>query len=969
MPLKRPAAIDFWEEPAYYNGPRESDEVQEVQAEEAQPVRRPEVAPRSRAQENQAVESSSGLNPTCVTPFVAGLSEPYYRNLVVVGPPTRGIDTITQRMLVRMPLYIEYMSRLLEIVHAPPSRIEYNSRDKLGSRSRSVLFETYRAVVINTLRYEIGDIVIIPIGQDGRHAAPEFPTNSNAKSPVFAGDLFWFAKILAIKRDTEVAHVQWFEHGCKTILEELAHPQELYLTSLCDDIPLAAVLARCQCCKLTPGERPVTLVHEEFFYSVSYDRGSAVFRDISELETSPTWDSSRAGACDLCRADQAEFERASTNCTRIIDDGDFIGFELQGLNYHCWDVALIQTENGQCEIGQITSIAEIISTHDEGSFSLTIKLFGRVNDLIRQSNDMNARINEDRHLFLTEEELQFSSADVLGKCYVLQKDSVRNLRVWLTASPLHFYVTQCAPSVNRASTETLLPLHTSNFFLCGACMGPEVRETEALLEWKARRTPLRIFDPFAGVGAFPLGLSQAGKMKLTHAIEIDPSAAKTLKKNSYETIVYNQCANKMLEYSILRANGSHMTLESLVDEGKLPPPPRREDIDCIVSGFPCQPHSSLNMFQKADDLQNELVLNTIAWVDHLRPKYCLFENVEGFADHRIMATQRNRYAVEGGIEKGGIKYLVRALTALGYQVRFGLLQAAHYGAPQSRVRFFLWGAQAGRGCTLPEFPACTHHFPRARSLGITFPNGEVVAPIDSNSIAAPLPFVSVRDAISDLKRWDWANPHKIYKETRDQREQSEIRDVLQVTSHYGDDRCGLVGEIPYEHAPRSGFQARCRRRPATDIQHVTPCLKDELIESVANIPLEEGANYKSLNNKPKLWAWQVMNASSANARSGYRAAMYSRLEADGYFNTTVTNVGVTAKQSKVLNPWCKRMVTVRELARSQGFPDDFQFYALDDRVRTMHKQIGNAVPWPLGEALGRELEKAVYKGDRRKEME
>ena len=27
----------------------------------------------------------------------------------------------------------------------------------------------------------------------------------------------------------------------------------------------------------------------------------------------------------------------------------------------------------------------------------------------------------------------------------------------------------------------------------------------------------------------------------------------------------------------------------------------------------------------------------------------------------------------------------------------------------------------------------------------------------------------------------------------------------------------------------------------------------------------------------------------------------------------------------------------------------------------MHKLIGNAVPWPLGEALGRELEKAWYK--------
>jgi len=30
-----------------------------------------------------------------------------------------------------------------------------------------------------------------------------------------------------------------------------------------------------------------------------------------------------------------------------------------------------------------------------------------------------------------------------------------------------------------------------------------------------------------------------------------------------------------------------------------------------------------------------------------------------------------------------------------YQVRFCLLQAAHYGTPQTRVRFYLFGAQRG----------------------------------------------------------------------------------------------------------------------------------------------------------------------------------------------------------------------------------------------------------------------------------
>ncbi len=56
--------------------------------------------------------------------------------------------------------------------------------------------------------------------------------------------------------------------------------------------------------------------------------------------------------------------------------------------------------------------------------------------------------------------------------------------------------------------------------------------------------------------------------------------------------------------------------------------------------------------------------------------------------------------------------------------------------------------------------------------------------------------------------------------------------------------------------------------------------------------------------------------------------MFGRIDASGVFQTTVTNVGPTAKQSYVLHPWCHRMITVRELARSQGLPDWFEFVSL-----------------------------------------
>ena len=60
----------------------------------------------------------------------------------------------------------------------------------------------------------------------------------------------------------------------------------------------------------------------------------------------------------------------------------------------------------------------------------------------------------------------------------------------------------------------------------------------------------------------------------------------------------------------------------------------------------------------------------------------------------------------------------------------------------------------------------------------------------------------------------------------------------------GDPHCGLEGEIEYEHPPRSAFQARSRRRPAKDIQHITPIFNEDVIERVVNIDLEAGADYR-----------------------------------------------------------------------------------------------------------------------------
>jgi DNA (cytosine-5)-methyltransferase 1 len=59
---------------------------------------------------------------------------------------------------------------------------------------------------------------------------------------------------------------------------------------------------------------------------------------------------------------------------------------------------------------------------------------------------------------------------------------------------------------------------------------------------------------------------------------------------------------------------------------------------------------------------------------------------------------------------------------------------------------------------------------------------------------------------------------------------------------------------------------------------------------------------------------------------------------------------------QVFHPSQDRIVSVRECARAQGFPDRFRF---EGQLGDQHRQVGNAVPPPLAAALGRALLQAA----------
>jgi DNA (cytosine-5)-methyltransferase 1 len=88
--------------------------------------------------------------------------------------------------------------------------------------------------------------------------------------------------------------------------------------------------------------------------------------------------------------------------------------------------------------------------------------------------------------------------------------------------------------------------------------------------------------------------------------------------------------------------------------------------------------------------------------------------------------------------------------------------------------------------------------------------------------------------------------------------------------------------------------------------------------------------------------------------------VYGRLDWFGYART-ITGGFDSASRGEYAHPFEHRSITAREAARLQGFPDWFEFVGNKAAVR---RQIGNAVPPPMGYAIGLALKDAVW-ADRR----
>jgi len=102
--------------------------------------------------------------------------------------------------------------------------------------------------------------------------------------------------------------------------------------------------------------------------------------------------------------------------------------------------------------------------------------------------------------------------------------------------------------------------------------------------------------------------------------------------------------------------------------------PFRDKIDLITGGYPCQGFSFAGQRKGKDDPRH-LWPHIARIISAIRPRACLFENVEG---HITL----------------GFREVTRDLGRLGYDVTAGLYSAAECGFDHERCRIFILGTHA-----------------------------------------------------------------------------------------------------------------------------------------------------------------------------------------------------------------------------------------------------------------------------------
>lgn len=168
----------------------------------------------------------------------------------------------------------------------------------------------------------------------------------------------------------------------------------------------------------------------------------------------------------------------------------------------------------------------------------------------------------------------------------------------------------------------------------------------------------KYIDLFAGAGGMSLGFDKAGFDNIL-AVEYDKCFAETYRFNF---------PDHNLKVEDIK-NISNDEIKEIVGNNK---------IDVIIGGPPCQGFSIAGKIGRnfIDDDRNQLFREFVRFVEVIKPKVFVMENVAALKTHNKGKT---------------IEEIIKEFEKVGYVVKNDVLNAVDYGVPQQRRRIFIIG--------------------------------------------------------------------------------------------------------------------------------------------------------------------------------------------------------------------------------------------------------------------------------------
>lgn len=456
-------------------------------------------------------------------------------------------------------------------------------------------------------------------------------------------------------------------------------------------------------------------------------------------------------------------------------------------------------------------------------------------------------------------------------------------------------------------------------------------------------SPVRVLDLFAGCGGMSLGFRRAGA-EIVAGLEIDPARARTHARN-FHGHLGAETEKRHARPCDITAVEPRECLDALSGSDV--------DVDVIVGGPPCQAYARVGraklreIAQHPDaylhDPRGQLYAAYIKYVERLQPVAIVMENVPDILSY-------------GG--ENVAELAAEGFEKLGYRCSYTLLNAANYGVPQTRERWYLIGVHRSVGAA-PAFPAPTHYIdlpsgyrgtrskaarwtknPAPHSVPLQFASDELPYAVSCEQALSDLPVITEEEKLG-LKRGARdmiaVRPYRTGRPTEYQRlmrtwERSKLQS--EVTAH-------VIRALPRDYEifrkMKEGDDYPAAHAIALDLFR-----REVEFKRIMGLAIpDHGARWNELRRLrvPPYDPSKFPNKWRKLERDFPSRTLMAHLSHDTY-----SHIHYDSEQA--------RTISVREAARLQSFPDSFEF---PGAMNTAFGQIGNAVPPLVAFAVAQQL--------------